>query len=78
MNNRVSLSEMEELRQDMLLEDWRDEQEEIKMRNDDDFFYDAITDKFEDDVRQLEIDVDNFCMEYDRSSDDWFQLLLEK
>jgi len=71
---------MEEFRQDMLEEDYRDEQIEIAMRNDDDFFYDAIMDKFEDTFRELEIDVDNYCIHYGRehSTDEWFQLLLEK
>ena len=75
-----TLAEMEELRQDMLLENWCDEQCEIKMRNDDDFFYDAIVDKFESSIRELEIEIDNYCTMYDREdqTDRWFRLFMEK
>jgi len=66
------------LRREIMEDNWRDAQIEIKMRNDDDFFYDALVDEFGDTVSDLGVAVDNFCMQYDRDVDDWFKILIEK
>ena len=71
---------LDEYRQDMLEEQRREEAYEIKMRNDSDFFYDALMDKFYERVSELGIDLDNFCIRYGRENeaDKWFQILVEK
>ena len=69
---------MEEMRQDMLQEAWQEEQYEIKMRNDDDYFYDAIEDNFGETISELRIEIENFCNQYDRNANEWFDILLEK
>jgi len=60
------------MREDMLIE--------IKLRNDDDYFYDHIVDKFGETISELFIDIENEVNMYDRGDqlDDWFQILLEK
>ena len=80
MIHKPTINEMEELRQDMLRECWEDEQCEVNMRHNDDYFYDALICKFESSIRELEIEINNYCAMYDRedSTDSWFQLLLEK
>jgi len=76
--SRVSLEEMEELRQDMLREAWEDERYEVEMRSNDDYFYDAITDMFSDEISELMVRIEEYCEHYDRSADDWFDILLQK
>ena len=63
---------LDEMREDMLIE--------IKLRNDDDYFYDHIVDKFGETISELFIDIENEVNMYDRGDqlDDWFQILLEK
>jgi len=74
MIHKPTINEMEELRQDMMLENWCDEQCEIKMRNDDDFFYDYLDDRYGDLVQ----DFHDVCKLYDRDFNDWFLNMLEK
>ena len=59
---------LDEMRQDMLIE--------IKMRNDDDYFYDYIVDRYQQEIK----DFVWCCRMYDRGEevDDWFQVLIEK
>ena len=68
----IRQEELDEMRRDMMIE--------IKMRNDDDFFYDAIEDEFSERIRELHNDIGNYCRMYDRGDnvDDWSQILLEK
>ncbi len=76
----ITAEEMEELRQDMLMEIWHDEQEEYKMRADDDFFQEAVANMFEDSIREIEMDLYNYCTQYDRGdqANGWFETLIEK
>jgi len=57
---------MDEMREDMLIE--------IKLRNDDDYFYATIEDKYSEVLQQFA----NECKLYDRDADEWFQLFTEK
>jgi len=76
--SRVSLEEMEELRQDMLREAWEDERYEVEMRSNDDYFYDAITDMFSAEINELMVNIEEYCENYGRSADDWIAILLQK
>ena len=78
MSNRLDEEFREEMRQDMLIDAYNDEMEEIKIRNDDDFFYDAITDKFGGEISSLVIDIEKYCGQYDRDVKDWIAILMEK
>ncbi len=69
---------MEEMRQDMLQDRWEDEQHEIKMRNDDDYFYDELVDKYVAELDDIRFKIENYCEDYGRDADGWFQLLTEK
>ena len=71
MSNEDIQSFKDDMREDMMIE--------VKMRVDDDFFYDALLDKFEASMRELEIDIDNYCTMYDRGdqTDSWFGQLVE-
>jgi len=71
---------LEELRQDMIQESWEDEQHEYKMRRDDDYFGDELANMFEDTIRQVEVDLENYCSQYDRGdqANGWFETLVEK
>ncbi len=66
---------MEELRQDMLMEVWQEEQEEQKMRADDDFFGDKLDGYYDE---HTVADTIEFIEHYDRDVDYWFDILLEK
>jgi len=70
----ISRQEMEDMRQDMLQQDYEDECIEIKLRNDDDYFYDYLSDRYGDMVQQFHDD----CELYDRDFNDWFHNMLEK
>ena len=75
----VSVEEMkEELRQDMLREAYEDERYEVEMRGNDDYFYDAITDAFSEEISDMMVRIEAYCESYDRLSDDWFDILLQK
>ena len=57
---------MDEMREDMLIE--------IKLRNDDDYFYDHLSNKFDNLVQEFH----NECQCYDREPYEWFVNMLEK
>ena len=63
---------LDEMREDMLIE--------IKLRNDDDYFYDHMMDKFGETLSDLYVQIENEVSMYDRGDqlDEWFQILLEK
>ena len=66
--------EMEELRQDMLLEDWNDEQYEMKMVADDDFFGEDLVAYYDN---HTVIETIEYIEHYNRDVDDWFDFMLE-
>ncbi len=61
---------LDDMREDMLIE--------IKLRNDDDYFYDHIADKYAGELDDIRFQIENECEVYDRDGNDWFQLLTEK
>ena len=71
---QITAELMEEFRQDMIAEDWRDAQHEIKMRNDDDYFYDYLVDEYD-----TYLSVGTICKMYEREDqiDYWIELLIE-
>jgi len=66
--------EIEELRQDMLLEDWNDEQYEMKMVADDDFFGEDLIAYYDN---HTVIETIEYIEHYNRDVDDWFDFMLE-
>jgi len=66
--------EMEELRQDMLLEDWNDEQYEMKMVADDDFFGEDLVAYYDN---HTVIETIEYIEHYNRDVDDWFDFMLK-
>lgn len=66
--------EIEELRQDMLLEDWNDEQYEMKMVADDDFFGEDLVAYYDN---HTVIETIEYIEHYNRDVDDWFDFMLE-
>jgi len=71
----VSPEEIEEMRQDMILEDWRDEQYEILMRRDDEFFGTDLETYYDE---HTVMDTIEYIEHYDRDVDYWFDFLIEK
>ncbi len=72
----MTAQEMEEFRQDLLLEQFRETEFEIKMRNDDDFFYDYLVDKYGICITNMYNDL----VQYGREDffNDWTQSIVEK
>ena len=70
----TTLEEIEELRQDMLLEDWNDEQYEMKMVADDDFFGEDLVAYYDN---HTVIETIEYIEHYNRDVDDWFDFMLE-
>ena len=62
-------ADLAQMREDMLIE--------IKLRNDDDYFYDHMEDLVAelDDIRYR---IENECELYGRDGSDWFELFTEK
>ena len=69
---------LEELRREKYEEAYMEEKIEVAMRNDDDYFYGAVTDEFSDRISMLMVEIENYCDSYDRDSDGWIAILLEK
>ncbi len=50
---QITAELMEEFRQDMIAEDWRDAQHEKEIRNNWDYFSDMMLDKYSNTLREL-------------------------
>ena len=61
---------LDDMREDMLIE--------AKLRNDSDYFYDHMYDKFGEDLDSLRFKIENEAEFYGYDADEWFQFMTEK